>query len=105
MYDKNNDLLEKIYLENNTSKLVSNFSEFVFENNDHPYIDYYINQHFLEYFNTILINYDKRYDLNFCGSIAYYFKSYLEKISKQKKYRIGNIISKPILHLAKYHSQ
>ena len=105
MYDKNNDLLEKIYLENNISKFVSNFSEFVFENNDHPYIDYYINQHFLEYFNTILINYDKRHYLNFCGSIAYYFKSYIKNISKKKEYKIGKIISKPIKHLSKYHSQ
>tara|TARA_B100000945_G_scaffold21407_1_gene15317 strand:- start:28 stop:852 length:825 start_codon:yes stop_codon:yes gene_type:complete len=105
IYDKNNDLLEKIYLENNTSKLVSNFSEFVFENKDHPYIDYYINEHFTSYFNKILSNYNKRYYLNFCGSIAYYFKSYLEKILKQKKYKIGKIISKPISYLAEYHSQ
>ena len=105
IFDKNNDLLEKTYLDNNISKLISNFSKYVFENRHHSFMNNYINQHFLNYFNTILINYDKRYDLNFCGSIAYYFKSYLEKISKQKKYRIGNIISKPILHLAKYHSQ
>ena len=105
MYDKNNDLLEKIYLETNTSKLVSNFSEFVFENKDHPYIDYYINEHFTSYFNKILSNYNKRYYLNFCGSIAYHFKSYLEKISKKKEYRIGIIISKPISYLAEYHSQ
>ena len=36
---------------------------------------------------------------------ADYFKSYLEKFLKQKEYRIGKIISKPIKHLSKYHSQ
>ncbi len=104
MFDKNNDLLEKIYLDNNKSKLISNFSKYVFENKQHTYIDNYVNQHFSDYFNNILINYDKRYNLNFCGSLAYYFKSYLEKISKQKKIKIGKIISKPISYLSEYHS-
>ena len=105
MYDKNNDLLEKIYLDNNKSKLISNFSEFVFENKQHTYIDNYVNEHFTSYFNKILSNYNKRYYLNFCGSIAYYFKSYIKNISKKKEFKIGRIISKPIKHLSKYHSQ
>ena len=104
-FDKENDLLEKIYLERNTSKLVSNFSKFLFENKDHPYFDNYLNQHFLDYFNNILRNYNKRHYLNFCGSIAFYFKSHIKKISKQKKYKIGKIISKPICYLSEYHSQ
>tara|TARA_Y100001936_G_scaffold252235_1_gene311091 strand:- start:1684 stop:2508 length:825 start_codon:yes stop_codon:yes gene_type:complete len=104
-FDKENDLLEKIYLDNNRSKLVSNFSKFVFENKHHPYIDYYINEHFTSYFNKILSNYNKRFYLNFCGSLAYYFKSYIKNISKKKEYKIGKIISKPIKYLSKYHSQ
>ena len=97
--------MEKIYLEKNISKLVSNFSKFIFENKNHSYIDNFINQHFLDYFNNILRNYDKRHYLNFSGSIAFYYKSYIKKISKKKKYKIGNIISKPINNLSKYHSQ
>ena len=104
-FDKNNNLLEKIYLESNTSKLVSNFSKYVFENKNHSYIDNYINQHFLDYFNNILTNYNKRYYLNFCGSIAFFYKTYIKKISKQNKYKIGKIISKPISYLSEYHSE
>tara|TARA_B100000579_G_scaffold290745_1_gene241438 strand:+ start:870 stop:1694 length:825 start_codon:yes stop_codon:yes gene_type:complete len=104
-FDNNNDLLEKIYLKNNISKLVSNFSKFILENKNHSFIDNYINQHFLDYFNNILIKYDKRYYLNFCGSLAYYFKSYLKKISEKKEYKIGRIISNPISYLSDYHSQ
>ena len=105
MFDKNNDLLEKIYLETSTSKLVSNFSEFVFENKDHSYINHFINQHFLNYFNRILRYYDNKYCVNFSGSLAYYFKSYIKNILKKKEYKIGKIISKPISYLAEYHSQ
>ena len=104
-FDKNNNLLEKIYLESNTSKSVSNFSKYVFENKNHSYIDNFINQHFLDYFNNILRNYDKIYYLNFCGSLAYYFKSYLKKISIKKENKIDKIISKPISYLSEYHSQ
>ncbi len=104
-FDNNNDLLEKIYLENNTSKLVSSFSKFVLENKHHSFIDNYINQHFLNYFNNILRNYSKRHRLNFCGSLSYHFKSYLKNISKQKGYKIGKIISKPISYLYEYHSK
>ena len=54
---------------------------------------------------NFLSNYNKRYYLNFCGSLAYYFKSYIKNISKKKEYKIGKIISKPISYLAEYHSQ
>tara|TARA_B100001029_G_C15014451_1_gene426378 strand:- start:316 stop:1140 length:825 start_codon:yes stop_codon:yes gene_type:complete len=104
-FDKNNNLLEKIYLESNTSKFVSKFSKYIFQNKNHSYVDNYINQHFLDYFNNILRNYDKRHYLNFSGSIAFYYKSYIKKISKNNKYKIGKIISKPISFLSEYHSQ
>ena len=103
-FDNNNSLLKKIYLERNKSKLVANFSKFVFENKDHYYIHNFINKHFLDYFNNILRHYNKKYYLNFCGSIAFYYKSYINFIGNQKQFKIRKIISNPIDDLIKYHS-
>jgi len=103
-FDNNNSLLKNIYLDKNKSKMVSNFSKFIFENKDHYYINNFINKHFLDYFNNILRHYNKKYCMNFCGSIAFYYKSYINFIGNQKQFKIGKIISNPIDDLIKYHS-
>ena len=73
---------------------------------DIPLVDYIIKSaRAVKYFDEILSKYDKHHTLNFSGSIAFYFKSYILKIGEERGYEIGKIISSPIDGICRFHSK
>ena len=94
-----------LYCEANPNVYLANFASFMYDYRDTDYIKNLILEGFEEFFRYRILPYPqaKTTDIYFIGSIAYYFKSLLEKVSKKHNLRISGIIQRPIYNLLKYH--
>ena len=101
-FDKKMDLLERLYDESNKEKFIASFSNFIHENKENEYVREFLQNHFSNYFENIVLKYSSK-NIYLTGSIAYYFKNEILMVAKEKKLIIEKIEKDPINHLCDFH--
>ena len=101
-FDKKMDLLERLYDESNKEKFIASFSNFIHENKENGYVREFLQNHFSNYFENIILKYSSK-NIYLTGSIAYYFKNEILMVAKEKKLIIEKIEKDPINHLCDFH--
>ena len=101
-FDKKMDLLERLYDESNKEKFIASFSNFINENKENGYVREFLQNHFSNYFENIILKYSSK-NIYLTGSIAYYFKNEILMVAKEKKLIIEKIEKDPINHLCDFH--
>ncbi|MBV7441752.1 ATPase [Weeksellaceae bacterium TAE3-ERU29] len=99
------EVIEKVYKNAFPNAYLATFSKFVAENKEHSYIKNVIYKCLDEFFIYQVLPYPQKTEteINFIGSIAYYYQEILEEIAEKYHLKIGQIIQKPINNLVEYH--
>jgi hypothetical protein len=79
----------------------------VVERKDHPYLQKMVHEEMLNFFDYQVIPYQESKDaeINFIGSIAYYYEDILRAAAAELNLNVGQIVQKPIESLVSYHIQ
>ena len=101
-FDKKMDLLERLYYESNKEKFIASFSNFIHENKENEYVREFLQNHFSNYFENIILKYSSK-NIYLTGSIAYYFKNEISTVANEKNLIIEKIEKDPINHLCYFH--
>ena len=99
-------IVQKVYKESLPSRFLASFSPFLNEFNEHPYIHNLLRSSFDEFFKRNIVHYDyKNNDVNFVGSIAYYYRPIIEESAAAQGMKVGKIIKSHIDGLVEYHKE
>lgn len=99
-------IVTKVYREPLPSRFLASFSPFLSEFKENPYVHKLLCSSFDEFFARNIVHYDyKKYDVNFVGSIAYYYRPFLEESALNHGMRVGKILKAPIEGLVEYHKE
>lgn len=99
-------IVQKVYREPLPSRFLASFSPFIAEFKNHPHMANLLKSSFDEFLRRNIVHYDyKKYEVNFVGSIAYYYKDILEKAVAANGMRMGKILRGPIDGLVAYHKE
>lgn len=98
-------VVDLVYRQSMPSRFLASFSPFINEFSSNPYFYNLISSSFDDFFKRNIIQYDyKHYNVNFVGSIAYYYRNILKEIAQNNGATIGKIIKSPIEGLIDFHS-
>jgi N-acetylglucosamine kinase-like BadF-type ATPase len=99
-------IVQKVYRESLPSRFLASFSPFLNEFKEHPYIHNLLRSSFDEFFKRNIVHYDyQNNDVNFVGSIAYYYRPIIEESAAAQGMKVGKIIKSPIDGLVEYHKE
>ena len=86
---------------------LASFAKFMFDFKEDKYIKKIIKKGFQEFFKYRILPYNKTSEtpIYFIGSIAYFFRDILEKVSQKNNLVISDVIQRPIDNLLKYHKE
>ena len=99
-------LLNNLYKTERPNAYLASFTKFIAEHKEYPIIQQLIETSFANFFDRHLRKYNKhqQWPIHFVGSIAYYFRDFIQKLLEERQMRLGLIIKKPIDYLVKFHS-
>jgi N-acetylglucosamine kinase-like BadF-type ATPase len=108
-YDlKEKEVVKKLYRSSMPNKYLATFAQFLFKNEEHPFIEHLI----LKGINTFIINHITLYSeelktvpLHFVGSIAYYAQNYIALALNQKGLMASSFIKSPIDNIIKHQNE
>ena len=99
-------IVQKVYRESLPSRFLASFSPFLNEFKEHPYIHNLLRSSFDEFFKRNIVHYDyQNNEVNFVGSIAYYYRPIIEESAAAQGMKVGKIIKGPIDGLVEYHKE
>ncbi|RKE00030.1 ATPase [Marinifilum flexuosum] len=98
-------IINKIYREEAPSRFLAQFTVFLSENIEHPYVSNLLQEEFTKFFERNIKQYNDHSSLpiHFIGSIAYYFKKELNKVAEKLNLQTGKIIKSPLEGLIEFH--
>lgn len=98
-------IINKIYREEAPSRFLAQFTVFLSENIEHPYVSNLLHEEFTKFFERNIKQYNGHSSLpiHFIGSIAYYFKKELNKVAEKLNLQTGKIIKSPLEGLIEFH--
>ena len=101
------DLIANMYHNPRANAYLAEFSKFIVTRKEHPYLQHLVFQELKNYLDYQVIPYDesKTSEVNFIGSIAYYYEDILRSAAADLHLNIGKIVQKPIESLVEYHRQ
>ena len=102
-YDKST-ILNELYSDSYPNRYLASYSKFIHSKRKHPQIAEIIKETFDEWVKVCLLPNNIK-SLGLCGSIAFYFKSYLNISCKEYNISITKIIEKPIDALVLFHKK
>jgi N-acetylglucosamine kinase-like BadF-type ATPase len=99
-------IIRRVYKEPQGNRFMASITPFLIENISEPSIYAIVYNAFKSFFVRNIAQYDgyKSLDVNFIGSIAYYYKDVLEKVAADKDCRIGKILKSPMDGLIQFHT-
>lgn len=99
------EIMQKVYKEAFPNRYLAGFCKFISENQKYEYLQVLINEHFKEFFSKIICKYPdfQSNKVHIVGSIGFYFKTEIEKVSNNYEVELGNIIQSPVNKLVEYH--
>ncbi|WP_439181763.1 ATPase [Carboxylicivirga taeanensis] len=100
------ELLDRIYKQPFPNRYLAQFTKFLSTNIQIPELESLVINSFNEFIERNLLQYEniKQLDINFTGSIAFYFREQLTKALNAHKLRLGNITQAPMEGLVHYHN-
>jgi N-acetylglucosamine kinase-like BadF-type ATPase len=99
-------IIRRVYKEPQGNRFMASITPFLIENISEPSIYAIVYNAFKSFFVRNIAQYDgyKSLDVNFIGSIAYYYKDVLEKVAADMDCRIGKILKSPMDGLIQFHT-
>ena len=99
------DFVQQLYHNEQPSLYLASFAKFAGEHQNHPYVRALVKDCFWAFVKAFVCRYSecKTMQVNFVGSIAYYYKDILEKAVNAAGMRMGIILKGPIDGLVEYH--
>lgn len=92
------DIIQKVYREPLPNRFLASLSRFIGAHiNEEEWIDSMVVECFRDFFRKNVSHYDhKDLSVSFVGSVAYYYKSQLQKAAQLEGYTIGKIMKAPL---------
>lgn len=102
---KIDELIKNMYHNPRANAYLANFSKFILERKTHPFLQHLVFDELKNYFEYQVLPYEesKTCEINFIGSIAYYYQDILKAAAAEFHLNIGKIVQKPIENLVEYH--
>lgn len=99
------DLIKNMYHNPRANAYLAEFSKFLVDRKNHPFLQHMIFQELKNYLEYQVLPYEesKSCEVNFIGSIAFYYEDILRAAAAELHLHIGNIVQKPIEKLVEYH--
>jgi N-acetylglucosamine kinase-like BadF-type ATPase len=99
------EALKNMYHTSRPNAYLANFNKFVVERKDHPYFQKMVFEEMKNFFEYQVLPYEESKDaeINFIGSIAYYYEDTLRSAAAELNLNVGKIVQKPIESLVDYH--
>ena len=98
-------IIEKVYRQPFPSRFLASLSPFLAEHISDKTIRRIVENSFLSFFERNVMQYDyRKNNVNFVGSIAWYFSDILREIASKKGIEIGKIEKSPMQGLVEYYN-
>ena len=99
------DALQNMYHNPRPNAYLANFTKFGIERKDHPYFRDMVFEEMKNFFEYQVLPYEESKDaeINFIGSIAYYYENVLRSVAAEFNLNVGHVVQKPIESLVDYH--
>ncbi|OCA76736.1 ATPase [Chryseobacterium artocarpi] len=99
------DTLKNMYHKPRPNAYLADFTKFVIERKDHPYFKDMVFEEMKNFFEYQVLPYHEAKDaeINFIGSIAYYYENILRSVATEFNLNVGHVVQKPIESLVDYH--
>lgn len=99
------ELIKNMYHNPRANAYLADFSKFIVERKNHPFLQHLVFQELKNYLEFQVLPYEesKSCEINFIGSIAYYYEDILRAVAAEYHLNIGTIVQKPIEKLVEYH--
>ncbi|MBB6371929.1 BadF/BadG/BcrA/BcrD ATPase family protein [Chryseobacterium shigense] len=99
------EALKNMYHSPRPNAWLADFNKFVMERKDHPYFKNMVFEEMKNFFEYQVIPYEesKEAEINFIGSIAYYYENVLRSVAAELHLNVGHVVQKPIESLVNYH--
>lgn len=99
------EALKNMYHSTRPNAFLADFNKFVVERKDHPYFIQMVSEEMKNFFEYQVIPYEesKESEINFIGSIAYYYENILRSVASELHLNVGHVVQKPIESLVSYH--
>jgi glucosamine kinase len=99
------ELLLKTYKEAFPNRYLANFTYFLKENLENPWVHQFVAGVFKEFVEKNIVKYPafRDYPVSFTGSLGYAFKDILQKLLLEFEIQCGTIQDKPVEALVNYH--
>lgn len=101
------EILENVYMKPFPNRFLGQFAKFISSNIDVPELQDIIISSFDDFLKRNVLQYpeSKFLPVHFTGSIAYYFRSFIEDTLTRNKLKTGIITLSPMENLVKYHQK
>jgi N-acetylglucosamine kinase-like BadF-type ATPase len=99
------EALKNMYHTTRPNAYLADFNKFVVERKDHPYFQDMVFEEMKSFFEYQVLPYKEAKDaeINFIGSIAYYYENILRSVAAELNLNVGHVVQKPIESLVSYH--
>lgn len=99
------DLLKNMYHNPRANAYMADFTRFIVDRKTHPYFQNFIYKELKNFLEFQVMPYEecRESEINFIGSIAYFFEDSLRAAASDFHFRIGTVVQRPIESLVNYH--
>jgi len=99
------EALKNMYHTTRPNAFLADFNKFVVERKEHPYFKKMVFEEMKSFFEYQVLPYEesKESEINFIGSIAYYYEKILRSVASEFNLNVGHVVQKPIESLVNYH--
>lgn len=99
------DLLKNMYHNPRANAYMADFTRFIVDRKTHPYFQNFIYKELKNFLEFQVMPYEECRDseVNFIGSVAYFFEDTLRAAAADFHFKIGTVVQKPIESLVNYH--
>ena len=101
------DALKNMYHNPRANAYLADFNKFVVERKKHPYFQNMVFDEMKNFYDYQVLPYEeaKNAEINFIGSIAFYYEDVLRAAAAELNLNVGKIVQKPIESLVDYHKK
>lgn len=101
------DAIKNMYHNPRANAYLAEFNKFVIQRKQHPYFQNMVFDEMKNFFEYQVLPYEeaREAEINFIGSIAYYYEDILRAAAAELNLTVGHIIQKPIESLVEFHQK
>ena len=101
------DAIKNMYHNPRANAYLAEFNKFVVQRKQHPYFQNMVFDEMKNFFEYQVLPYEeaREAEINFIGSIAYYYEDVLRAAAAELNLTVGHIVQKPIESLVEYHKK